>query len=104
MRIEKARHARQDRRDDKDHHFHPRGIDAHRLGHHAAALERADGAARARVQQVLHRQHGQQHHRPDQVEHRAARLQLDAEERQDGDAVDAVVLAQELQVAEHEEQ
>ncbi|MCY1226722.1 hypothetical protein D9M72_389680 [compost metagenome] len=104
VRVQEAGHARQHCRHHEDHHLHPRGVHTHGLGHHAAALERADGAARARVQQVLHRQHGQQHHRPDQVEHRAARLQLDAEERQHRDPVQAVILAQELQVAEQEEQ
>jgi len=40
---------------------------SHRLGHHLAALERADGSAFAGVEQVTGDQDGDQQHRPDQV-------------------------------------
>ena len=104
MRIEKARNARQHRRKHEDHHLHPCGVHPHRLGHRAAALERADGAAWARIQQVLHRQHRHDNDGPDQVEHLAAGLQRFAEHVQHRNAVQPVVLAQEFQVAEQEEE
>ncbi len=104
MRIQPAGNAGQHRGDDKDDHFHPGGIDAHRLGHHAAAAQCADGAAGPRLQQVLHGDRRQQQHQPDQRIHAAAAIQLQAEYFHRGDAVQAVILAQELQVAEQEKQ
>ena len=55
VRVEPARQAGEQRGVDEDDDLDPGGVDAEALGHHAAAAQAADRAARARVEQVLNR-------------------------------------------------
>jgi hypothetical protein len=79
VRVQPARGAGEQRRDHEDHHARARGVHAHRLGHHPPALERADGAALARVEQVVGGEHGHEQEGPDQVVDLAAVVQRPAE-------------------------
>ena len=96
--------ARQQGGEDERRHLDAEGVDAHRLGHRRAALDRAQGAAGARVEQVRDRHRGQDDDDPEQVEEAAPGAERDAEERQRRDAEQAVVLAEEVEVAEQVEQ
>ena len=100
MGIEPAGEAGQQRGDQEDDDLRLRRIHAHRLGHHRAALERADGAAHARVEQVADAEHGEQDNGPDEVEELLARLQFQPEQIDRRDAGDAGVAAQKFDVAE----
>ncbi len=77
-----------------------RRVDAHGLGHDAAAAQRADGPALARVQQVVQQPQRHQQHGPDHHAHGARRGQRDAADHQRRNARDAGLPAQELHVAE----
>ncbi len=95
MCVEKAGNRGQHRRINEDHDAHPCGIHAHRFRHRAAAAQRANRASGPTIKQI---------HDPDQVVDVPARLQIDAEHVEHGNAVDAVVLAEHLQIAEQKEQ
>ena len=79
-----------------------RRVHAHRLGHHHAALQRADGAALARVEQVQRGEDGGHQEEPDQVEDLATRLQRHAEDLDRRDPGEAGVAAERLGRAEQE--
>ena len=98
VREQPARHRCVLRRDDEDDDLVAIGTDAHRLGHHAAALERADRTAGARVEQVDQRPGTEQRQRPDQVINAAALVEIDAKQVERRHAEQAVVLAQRLGV------
>ncbi len=100
MRIQPAGDASQQCRQHKDQYFYPSRVDAHCFGHYSTAVERADSAARARVQQVLQTDQRHQQDRPDKIKHLAPRIEIDAKQVKRRDAVQAIVFAEELQVAE----
>jgi hypothetical protein len=75
VHVQPARQGCQHGGDHEDHDAHACRIDAHGLGHHDAALERTDGAALARVQQVAQGRHTQQYGHPDQAKHRPVRTE-----------------------------
>ncbi|KAG0937970.1 hypothetical protein G6F31_015523 [Rhizopus arrhizus] len=102
VRVQPARGAGLQRGNDEDHHARTCRVHAHRLRHHAPALERADGAARTRVQQIPRGPQRQQHEHPDQVIDVPAAGQRDAENAERFDAGNAVVLAQPIDIAEQE--
>ena len=66
VREQPARDGRQHRGQHEGGELVAEGGDAHGLGHRGAALQRADRAAGARIQQVDHGQRGQQRDRPHQ--------------------------------------
>jgi TATA-binding protein-associated factor Taf7 len=100
--VEPAGNAGQQGGDQEDHDLGARRVDAHRLGHHRAALERADRAALARIEQVAGWPDGEQHEGPDQVVELAAWTSVPAEQRDRRNAGDAGVAAEELDIAEQE--
>ncbi len=99
VRVEPAREARVQCGDEEDDGLGAGGIDAHALGHQAAALECTDGAPFARIEQVLRRQHGTEQDDPDEVVERAATVQRQAEQLDDGNPGQPGVSAEEGQVA-----
>ena len=99
MRHQPAGHRGEQRGDHEDRDLVAEGADAHRFGHRGAALERADGAAGTRVQQVQQRHREGQHQRPGQHEEPAALADVESEQAQAADAQDAVVFAQRIDVA-----
>ena len=104
VRVQPARDAGQQRGVDEDDDLEPRAVDAERLGHVEPCLERADRAARTRVEQVAHRPQRREHDDPDQPAHSPLVLELDAGKRQRRDAGEAGVTAEEIEVAEQEEE
>ncbi|MCY1525718.1 hypothetical protein D9M68_607070 [compost metagenome] len=102
VRVKPAGGAGLQRGDDEDHHARTGRVHAHRLRHHAAALERADGAALARVQQVLRRPHRRQQEGPDQVVDAVALGQRPAEQVDGGNVWNAGVAAQAFDGTEDE--
>ena len=102
MRIEPAGDTGELGGDGEDDDLVPGGVDTHRLGHHDAALERADGAAVARIEQVLRRHHAKHQGDPDQVVELAAALQFHAEQAHRRDAAEPGMAAEGLDVAEQE--
>ena len=100
--VEPAGNARQQRRDEENDDLGARRVDAHRLGHHRPALESADRATLARIEQVADGQDGEQHDDPDQVIKLATRLEFPAEQRHRRNAGNAGVAAEEFDVAEQE--
>src|SRR5690606_38049222 len=98
--VQPPRQAGQQGRVDEDDDLVRSHVDAEGLGHATAASQGPDGPARARIEQVAGGPHGQQHDEPDQVVDVAAVAQRKAQEVDGLDAGDAVVLAQELEVAE----
>jgi hypothetical protein len=69
-----------------------------------SAPQRADGAAGARVQEVRGEQCANQHREPDRVIDRAGVDHLERADRQRRDAGDAVIAAEEFELAEEVEQ
>ncbi len=100
VRVEPARHRRQQRRQHEQFDALLRRVDAHRLGHHTPALERADGAALARIQQVVHGPDAQQQQHPDEHSQHARRGHVEPEQAERRQAAHPRVAAQRLQVAE----
>ena len=100
VREQPAGDARQQRREHEHGDLDAEGVDAHRLGHLRAALDRAHRSAGARIEQVGHGERRRQHAGPEQVEEAAAGVELDAEEAERRHAEQAVVLAERLDVAE----
>ena len=82
VRVEPARNGGEPGRNQKDDHFRARGIDTHRLGHHTAALERADGPSLAGIEQVLRRPNRAQHNRPNKVVEIAPILEVESKQAQ----------------------
>ncbi len=99
VRKQPARQRCQQGRQQEHGHLVAEGVDAHGFGHLRAVLQRADGSARAGVQQVQHRRGGQQQDGPGQQEETTSLAEIQLTERQRLDAGDAVVFAQRVQIA-----
>ena len=99
VRKQPARHAGEQRGNDEDAHLVLQCVHTHGLCHLRGRLQRADGAAGARIQQVQQRKRAQKHHAPHQDEEGPARAQVNATQAERGHAQNAVVLAQRVQVA-----
>ena len=100
VRVQPARHRGKQRGQHEHLDAMACGVDTHRLGHHAARLERADGTPLAGVEQVVQHPQREQQHGPDHHAQHARggeRPRPDGERRHPGDAG---VSAQHLEIAE----
>ena len=104
MRVEPARQPGQHRRIDEDQELGARRLHAEGFGGDVAAPQRADGPAGARVQQVHGQQRGDQHRDPDREIDGAGVDHPKRADRQRRDAGDAVIAAEEFELAEQIEQ
>ncbi len=102
VRIEPAGYARQHRRVDEHDQLHAKGADAERFSGDGAAAQRADGTARAGIEQVVGGDGGQDHAGPDDIVDAAAVVEIVAGEVEGRDGGDAVVAVEQLQLAEQE--
>ena len=100
VRVEPARHRREQRRVDEHDDLEPRRVDAEGLGHLEVAAQRADGASRTRIEQVARRPQRHEREAPDQEVVVALVPQLEAEEVERGNAGESRVAAEELEIAE----
>ena len=80
------------------------GLHAERFGGDVAAAQRADGAAGAGVQKVHAQERADQHRDPDHVVDRAGIQHLERADRQRRNPGDAVIAAEEFELAEQIEQ
>jgi len=87
------------RSDHEDGDLVAEGADAHGLGHLRAALERADGSARARVQQIDQRHRTGNQNGPAKDKEQTALANVHLKGREALEAQQAVVLAQGVEVA-----
>ena len=104
MRVEPAGEAGEHGRIDEHQQFCARGLYAKGFGRDVAATQRADGAAGAGIQQVHGQQRRDQHRRPDHEIDRARAQHPCVADRQRRDRGDAVIAADEFQLAEQIEQ
>ncbi len=100
VRVQPARCARHHRSEHEHDHARCPRVDAHRFGHHATALQRADRAAFARVEQVASGQQRNEHERPYQIENLTAGFERSAEHRDGGQATAPSMSAQRLRCPE----
>ena len=87
---------------DENNYLHPRGVDAETLGHQPSPFQGADGAAGARVEQIMHRQQRQQRQYPDQIIEPAAGVERQTKKINDGNIGDTGIAAEKFHVAEQE--
>ena len=104
MRIEPAGQPGQHRRIDEHQQLCARRLHAERFGGDVAAAQRADRAAGTGVQQVHAQQRADQHRDPDRVVDRAGIEHLERADRQRRNPGDAVIAAEEFELAEQIEQ
>ena len=100
MRIEPAREAGQHRGIDEDDELGARRLHAKGFGGDVAAPQRADGAAGAGIQQVHGQERASEHREPDRVIDRAGVDHLERADCQRWNARNAVIAAEELELAE----
>src|ERR1700690_2524052 len=85
---------------DKNQKFGARRLDAERLGGDMSAPQRADRAAGARVQEVHGEQRAEQDRDPDREIDRSGVDHFERADRKRRDAGDAVIAAEEFELAE----
>ncbi len=104
MRIEPAGQPGQHRRIDENQQLGARRLHAKGFGGDMAAPQRSDRAAGARIQQVHAQQRRDQHRDPDRIIDRASIEHLERADRQRRNPGDAVIAAEEFELAEQIEQ
>ena len=93
MCIEPSRQSRKQGRNHKGRQTGEKGIDPEAFHQQIAATQGTHGAARTGVEQIARGQQGQQHNRPDQIEHLPAGHQFERSEADRWHIGDAVIIA-----------